>query len=143
MSFPHLVGTKTYPFDCLVLYCREACIQKVFTRHIPQNANFSSIIHGCHYVAPSPYTRALTSWTSYDSGKLWSPSWISGSRSGVAPTTELISDQWRHIKFWTCIARIAGWCDKRKVEHASNVLFHCLPKHAKTLIPPPPPDVFM
>jgi hypothetical protein len=67
MLFPHLVGTKTYPFDCMVLYCLpwnenvwETCIQffndEVFTRHIPQNANFSSITHGCHYVVPSPNT---------------------------------------------------------------------------------------
>jgi hypothetical protein len=42
--------------------CRQFCKKEVFTRHIPQNANFLSITRGCHYVAPSSYTRALTSW---------------------------------------------------------------------------------
>jgi hypothetical protein len=76
-----------------------------------QDANFLSITHGCHYVAPSSYTRALTSWPLCilcDSAKFGSPSWISGSHSGVARPTELISDQRRHIAM---IAWIAGWCD--------------------------------
>jgi hypothetical protein len=36
--------------------CVQFCKKQVFTRHIPQNANFLSITYGCHYMSHHPLT---------------------------------------------------------------------------------------